>query len=337
MNTILLDRLCCPECHSALTLEGESAGKEIVEEGTLICTSGRHPWKIIRGIPRFVPLHQYAESFGEQWNRFRKEQLDSQTRTTLSESRFYDVTRWPKCELGNQWVLDAGCGAGRFAEIASAAGAHVVSVDLSSAVDACRDNLKNRCHVVQADLYRLPFRRGSFDRAYSIGVIQHTPRPLEAVRAVSRMVKPGGSLALWIYELNWKSFLGYNAWKYSLRPITRHLGFRANYLIALIGCTLLWPIWFPLIYVGRVGRALLACLPIAAHPYVGKGFRAGHCFRCVVLDTVDMYSPAFDKPQRYGPVAKVLAEEGYSGVTRTCTGLGLAALRSHDAASIAAR
>ena len=35
-----------------------------------------------------------------------------------------------------KWVLDAGCGMGRFAEIALKIGAQVVALDYSNAVDA---------------------------------------------------------------------------------------------------------------------------------------------------------------------------------------------------------
>lgn len=332
MRKSLLDRLCCPECRSPLLLEEGNGDGESIDTGKLVCKACHGEWLILRGIPRFVPPDEYTNSFGEQWKHFKREQLDSHTKTDLSELRFYDVTRWSKGELRGEWILDAGCGAGRFAEIAAAAGANVVAVDLSAAVDACQDNLGNRfpetLHIVQADLYKLPFRQASFDRAYSIGVAQHTPKPLEAVRAVSKMVRGGGKLALWIYELTWKSFIGFSAWKYSLRPITRHLGFRTNYVLALVFCSILWPVWFPLVYLGKVGRVILAFFPITAHPYAGKRLRPKDCFRCVVLDTVDMYSPAYDKPQRFGPVSKVLEEEGYTGLVRTCTSLGLHATRT---------
>ena len=61
--------------------------------------------------------------------------------------------------MNGSWVLDAGCGAGRFAEIALSSGANVVALDYSSAVNACYLNLKehSNLHVVQGDIYALPF------------------------------------------------------------------------------------------------------------------------------------------------------------------------------------
>jgi SAM-dependent methyltransferase len=250
----------------------------------------------------------------------------------ISSERFYDITRFRPDALRGLCILDAGCGTGRFSEVALSAGAEVVAVDLSDAVEACRENLVAKhprtLHVAQASLYELPFPAGGFDAAYCIGVIQHTPDPLESVRAVARMVKPGGQLALWIYERTWRSYVGTSGWKYALRPLTRRLSYRANYALAWLLSALLWPIWYPLVHLGAPGSALLALLPVAARNYAGLGLPPGRLFRCVVLDTLDNYSPAYDSPQRYADVRRVLEEEGFSAITRTSLGLGLRATRS---------
>jgi SAM-dependent methyltransferase len=322
--------LRCPDCSGSLELQAGTSDGDDVLEGTLRCPAG-HAWPIVRGIPRFVPPENYAGSFGRQWNKFRGEQLDSFTGSTLSLDRFRDVTRWSPEDLAGRWVLDAGCGAGRFAEIALQLGANVVALDLSSAVEACRENLARRypgrLHVVQGDIFRLPFAQGSFDLGYSIGVLQHTPDPLRALDSVARAVRPGGELAVWIYELTWKSFLGINAWKYGLRPLTRLLPHGLVEALSWGACAILAPLWFPFIYLGAAGRFVLSWYPVAARPYVGMGLRPGACFRCVVLDTVDMYTPAYDRPQRYGPARRVLEAAGYGEIRRTCTGLGLRAAR----------
>ena len=44
----------------------------------------REPLTVRNGIPRFVPDDGYAESFGDQWNRWRRVQLDSVTGKPLS-------------------------------------------------------------------------------------------------------------------------------------------------------------------------------------------------------------------------------------------------------------
>jgi 2-polyprenyl-3-methyl-5-hydroxy-6-metoxy-1,4-benzoquinol methylase len=85
----------------------------------------REPTAVLRGIPRFVPDDGYAESFGEQWARWRRVQLDSVTGKPLSRDRLVSGTVWSLEELRGETVLEVGCGAGRFTEVLAAAGAEV--------------------------------------------------------------------------------------------------------------------------------------------------------------------------------------------------------------------
>ena len=58
-------------------------------------------------------------------------------------------------------------------------------------------------HVVQGDLLRLPFRTaaegGGFDLVYSIGVLHHLPDPHKGFRTLTEYVRPGGTIAVWVY------------------------------------------------------------------------------------------------------------------------------------------
>src|SRR3990172_2722911 len=83
-------------------------------------------------------------------------------------------------------VLDAGCGFGRHLYYAAEFGAEVVGVDFSAAVEAARANTAGckGIHLVQADIYRLPFREASFDFAYSLGVLHHLPDPERGFQAL---------------------------------------------------------------------------------------------------------------------------------------------------------
>ena len=103
-------------------------------------------------------------------------------------------------------MLDAGCGTGRHGYFAATYGAReVVGLDLSVAVDAARENLRKfeNVEVVQGDLLRPPFRTasegGGFDLVYSIGVLHHLPDPYEGFKSLLRYVRPGGTIAVWVY------------------------------------------------------------------------------------------------------------------------------------------
>lgn len=98
-------------------------------------------------------------------------------------------------------VLDAGCGTGRHAHHAARYGADVVAADLGPAIEVAQRNnaaLENVL-AVQADLYDLPFADGTFDFAYSLGVLHHLPDPEGAFRELLRVVRPGGDVTIYVY------------------------------------------------------------------------------------------------------------------------------------------
>lgn len=174
------------------------SGAPLRRENQHLVSEAGTRFPIIRGIPRFVPTSGYAASFGLQWNIHTQTQLDSHTGAGLSAKRLERCLGFPATRLAGHTVLEAGCGAGRFTELLVGAGALVHAVDLSDAVDANRRNIGDAPNytVAQADLLRPPFAAESFDLVLCLGVLQHTPSPEASVRALWRMVKPGGLLVL---------------------------------------------------------------------------------------------------------------------------------------------
>ncbi len=158
MRFELLEKLRYPITSQHLLLADETL-ESSAEQQTLITEDGSNQYPIRDGIPRFVPESNYVDSFGMQWNKFRKAQLDSHLGHTISADRFWKATGWDPKKMKGSWVLDAGCGAGRFAEIVLSSGANVVALDYSSAANACYLNLKEHSNlrVVQGDIYALPF------------------------------------------------------------------------------------------------------------------------------------------------------------------------------------
>ena len=231
MHRSLLSLLVCPGCASDLKLVESVSTSSCVKSGTLVCQSCERSFAIRNGVPRFVDEDPYAASFGLQWTTFRTQQLDSVNGFKLSESRFLTETGWSSESIRGALVLDVGCGAGRFLDVVSNAGARVVGVDLSAAVDAAQSSLGKRDNVdiVQADIADLPFRRGAFDAAYCIGVLQHTPNPSSALHKFVHCVRPEGRVAITVYPRRpWTRFYP----KYLLRPFTRRM--RSETLLRVI-------------------------------------------------------------------------------------------------------
>jgi SAM-dependent methyltransferase len=202
MKHSLLQYLQCPECAGALELNAtERDGVEIME-GELLCKSGAHHFPILRGIPRFASLAQVATDkaetaarFGWQWTHF-----------TQADERYADqflawIAPVRPDFFADKVVLEGGCGKGRHTQLAASWGARdVIGIDLSEAVESAFAATRStpNAHVVQADIYKLPFPR-IFDYAFSVGVLHHLPDPRAGFRSLAGKVKPGGHLSAWVY------------------------------------------------------------------------------------------------------------------------------------------
>jgi SAM-dependent methyltransferase len=247
------------------------------------------------GIPRFVADDGYAESFGEQWNRWRRVQLDSVTGKPLSRTRLLEGTGWPE-RLDGERVLEVGCGAGRFTEVLLEAGAEVCAVDASSAIEAARANLGDvaRLHLAQADLFDLPFERRSFDRVLCFGVLQHTPDPRRAFLTVVKYARPGGWIAADVYRK--QPYVDRWSAKTLWRPLTKRLP--RDRLRRIVEWYV--PRWLPvdtrLARVPKFGRFLTAAVP--CWNYTGLlDLDQGQLRAWAILDTFDALSPHYDKSQ----------------------------------------
>ena len=175
-------------------------------EKHLLVSSSNRSFPVINGIPRFVPERNYASSFGAQWNRFPKTQLDSYSGISLSRDRLSRCMRGHLSSLDGKLVLEAGSGAGRFSEILLSHGAHLHSFDYSSAVEANASNNKRFSNfwLAQADIRNMPFQHGVYDYVVCLGVVQHTPNPEESLKHLWDMVKPGGILIFDHYKWSLK-------------------------------------------------------------------------------------------------------------------------------------
>jgi 2-polyprenyl-3-methyl-5-hydroxy-6-metoxy-1,4-benzoquinol methylase len=304
----MLDWLRCPRSGRRLRLVDDKRTDSRIESGWLLTEDGSHRYEIRNFIPRFVPQSNYADSFGMQWQRFRKTQLDSHSGQPISAKRFWEATGWRAADLAGQRVLDVGCGAGRFAEIALQAGAEVVALDYSSAVDACYANLRDHASlfVVQGDVYALPFPPRSFAFVYSLGVLQHTPDVGRAFAALPPMLAPDGKLCVDFYEKSWKSAL---LPKYWLRPVAKRVPKPQLFALLENWVPRLLPLSAALGRVPRVGSLLKRVVPVAN--YIGElPLDDRQQVEWSLLDTFDWLSPTFDNPQTASTVRRWLDEAG---------------------------
>jgi SAM-dependent methyltransferase len=308
MKETCLEILREPDAGGELSLSVSEYRGGDIWEGTLRSPATGRQYPIRDGIPRFVPSEDYTASFGLQWNRFADVQLDSANGARYSHERFERETGWSRDKLEGNWILDGGCGCGRFAEVAAELGAQVIALDYSSAVDAAASNLAHlpNVHYVQADLLHLPIKRASLHFAYSIGVLQHTPSPEAALAAILEHVAPGGEFAFTIYARRW--YTRYHS-KYLLRPLTRRLP--PPLLLRMIEAVMpvLYPVTEVAFSIPLFGKLAQFMIPVAN--YVDKkGISPEMRYREAVLDTFDMLAPSYDHPMTADEVRGVLERSG---------------------------
>jgi SAM-dependent methyltransferase len=306
MNIKALDLYQCPKCRSStLSINGTDQQKNEIIKGDLLCNRCGASYPVKDTIPRFVHGRSYTDSFGFQWHLHRKTQLDSYTGRPISRNRLSHATGWPK-DMAGQVILEAGSGAGRFTEVLLGTGAEVFSFDCSSAVESNWHNNRNfaRLHLFQADIFSIPLRQAAFDKVICFGVLQHTPDPERAFRSLSELVRPGGELVIDVYKKSMGSLLH---WKYFLRPFTGRMSKRSLYRIVVWTVPFLLPAAkFFRRFAGRVGARLV---PIVEYSYLGLPTDLNK--QWAVLDTFDMYSPVYDRPQSLRTVERWYEEAGF--------------------------
>ncbi len=296
-----------------VSLINPTNGLALQEEAGALVDSAGNRFPVIAGIPRICDPDNYTRNFGLQWNTFALTQLDRrESGLELSAERFFKETEWAADNLAGKDVLEVGSGAGRFSRVVlEKTDAFLWSVDYSSAIEA---NLRNngaiaggRLKLFQASITELPFPDGSFDKVFCLGVLQHTPDFEASVRSLIAMARPGGEIVVDFYPIRgWWTKL--NA-KYMLRPFTRRLPH--DRLLRLIDRNIDWLMAaYRALVRWRLG-ALTRFLPIADLRYIHpKGLTPDQAREWAVLDTFDMFSPAFDNPQRVERVADMFGRCG---------------------------
>lgn len=339
--TGLLSLLVCPRCGGefAWTPVPGAPAHAGGPDGVLACPAG-HRFPVIGGVPRFLEgrlfaalRRRYPEYFGRadaaRWSHAEETEQGSREQTTLLRTierfgyewtthadynaqnfaRFLEPVR-PRLAPG-MLALDAGCGAGRHLAILADKGIDVVGVDLSWAVESAARLARghSRVHVVQADLCRLPFRRGAFDFVYSLGVLHHLPDPGGGVAALVEHLRPGGFLLAWVYMRTTRKVL--------LEPLRRMAALvpprvvdRASLLLAALEYGLLIG---PYAWLTRVaGRSVLPGLvPRRIQEYAALGFRVSR------VDWYDRLAAPVSRPMTRAQAERLLALPGLCEQTVT--------------------
>lgn len=112
-------------------------------------------------------------------------------------------------------VLDLGCGNGRLLQIFRDIDISYTGIDSSDKlIEIAKKTYPNSTFLV-ADALHLPFTTNNFDKIYSVAVLHHIPSEnlrLEFLKGIKRVLHPGGSVILTVWDL-WRG----RGWKLNLK------------------------------------------------------------------------------------------------------------------------
>lgn len=182
------------------------------------------------------------EYFGYEWKKFinwgwiKEDEIPRKDRIKYdggfisnTVSAFETKSLMNDDDLANgKLILDAGCGNGRFSNQAAKYGAEVIGVDIGTgAVEAAYENTreKDNIHIIQGDLFKLPFKKNIFDTAFSIGVLMHTGDAYRAFKSIVSHIKAGGIFTTHLYH---KLNLVWEINDFLLRKITTRMSIENN-------------------------------------------------------------------------------------------------------------
>jgi ubiquinone/menaquinone biosynthesis C-methylase UbiE len=126
-----------------------------------------------------------------------------------------EIPKFARWERGRgKRVLEIGVGAGTDFVNWARHGAVLSGIDLTQqGVDLAGERLALEglsADLRVADAENLPFEDDSFDIAYSYGVLHHSPDTEKTISEVHRVLKPGGTALIMLYNL--RSWTAWNVW-----------------------------------------------------------------------------------------------------------------------------
>ena len=139
-----------------------------------------------------------VKSFGDEWLKFHD----------FSDEIIHDIAKEYFDILNdsivnkNTYMLDIGCGTGRWTKFLTQKAGFIEAVDPSNAIFAADKLLGNTENVrlTKASIDTLPFNDETFDFAMSIGVLHHIPDTQKAMQDCVKKVKRGGYFYCYLYH-----------------------------------------------------------------------------------------------------------------------------------------
>ena len=303
-----------------ITLINPFNGQRLKKKKKVYIDNDFNQFLIKKNIPRIIEIKEnYTKSFGYQWKKYRKTQLDNKTKL-INYFRFFKSLNKNENRLKNKNILEVGCGAGKFSSIIlNHTKANLYSVDKSNAVEATYINNKKfinkKFYIFQSDAHYLPFENNTFDISFCLGVLQHTNNVEKIIEEIINKTKKGGDIVLDFYPRN--GFWTKIHCKYIMRYFIKKISHKKidNMITKNIDLLIKIYFFFEKIHLGFLNRFVPICDIKNTIDY--KNITKKQLKENLILDTLDMFSPAYDEPQDPKYIESILKKKNckiiYSG------------------------
>jgi SAM-dependent methyltransferase len=254
----------------------------------------------------------YSSSFGQQWTKYRDVQIDRLSNACGSYVHLREIfAQGDLSVFDGAACLEIGSGAGRFTDYLVDLCRTVITIEPSQALTVNAALGARNLLAAHADLFRIPIQREKVDVVFCRGVTQHTRDTRAAIRSLFNYVRPGGTVLFDVYPLRWYTpFMT----KYWVRPLLRRIEPRRFMELAeeWVPRLLTFKNRFvqPLLPDNIWGRHLASQIIPVADFSRSQMLNEKQRVLWSVLDTVDMYTPRYDRPMTFRSILLTLDRLG---------------------------
>lgn len=138
-----------------------------------------------------------VKAFGEEWSKFSVHN-DESVRELRKE--YFDIVNETMVNK-NTYMIDIGCGSGRWTDYFTDKAGFIEAIDPSDAVFAADNMLgkKENVRITKASVDTIPWPDETFDFGMSIGVLHHIPNTKQALIDCVKKIKKGGYFFVYLY------------------------------------------------------------------------------------------------------------------------------------------
>ena len=217
------------------------------------------PQEIVKGKNREIAIfstkggnidNEVVMSFGEEWlkfNNFSDEMIAS------GANEYFDILN-ERIINKNSYVMDVGCGTGRWTKYLTGKVGFIEAIDPSNAIFAA-DHLLGKIENVRltkASTETIPFADDTFDFAMSIGVLHHIPDTQQAMQDCVKKVKTGGYFYCYLYhnleKMGWGLKMLFHISEFVRKIVCRLPSGLKSFVCDMLAII----IYMPIIFLGRL-------------------------------------------------------------------------------------